>query len=87
MKWLVLAPLWVYRRLISPMLPATCRYYPSCSAYAVQAVERHGVVKGLFLGTKRLLRCHPWAAGGVDPVPDDFHWWAHGSATMSKELS
>jgi uncharacterized protein len=87
MKWLVLAPLWLYRRLVSPMLPATCRYYPSCSAYAVQAVERHGVLKGSWLGAKRLCRCHPWAAGGVDPVPDEFRWWTHSPATVSKELS
>jgi putative membrane protein insertion efficiency factor len=89
MKWLVLGPLWVYRRLVSPMLPATCRYYPSCSAYAVQAVEKHGAVKGVFLGTKRLCRCHPWAAGGVDLVPDEFHWRnaERGSVSVSKELT
>jgi len=87
MKWLALAPLHLYRRWISPMLPATCRYYPSCSNYAVQAIEKHGVLKGSWLGIKRLARCHPWAAGGVDPVPDEFRWWAHGPATVSKELS
>jgi putative membrane protein insertion efficiency factor len=89
MKWVLLGPLWVYRRLISPMLPASCRYYPSCSAYAVGAIERHGAVKGVVLGTKRLFRCHPWAAGGVDPVPDEFHWWndRHRPVSVSKELS
>jgi len=87
MRWLALAPLRVYQKLISPMLPATCRYYPSCSNYAVQAIERHGVLKGTWLGIKRLARCHPWAAGGVDPVPDEFRWWTHGHTTVSKELS
>jgi uncharacterized protein len=59
----------VYQRLISPMLPPTCRYYPSCSAYAVTALRRFGPVKGTWLAVKRLVRCHPWTPGGVDHVP------------------
>ena len=59
----------VYQRVISPLTPPTCRYYPSCSAYAVTALERFGPIKGSYLATRRLLRCHPWAAGGVDHVP------------------
>ena len=59
-----------YQRLISPMRPPTCRYYPSCSAYAVTALQRFGLVKGTWLALKRLLRCHPWTPGGVDHVPD-----------------
>ena len=58
-----------YQRFISPMTPPTCRYYPSCSAYAVTAIRRFGPVKGTWLAAKRLARCHPWAAGGVDDVP------------------
>jgi putative membrane protein insertion efficiency factor len=58
-----------YQLLISPMRPPTCRYYPSCSAYAVTALERHGLVKGTWLAARRLLRCHPWSPGGVDHVP------------------
>jgi uncharacterized protein len=59
----------LYQRLVSPMLPPTCRYYPSCSAYAVTALRRFGPVKGTWLAAKRLVRCHPWTPGGVDHVP------------------
>ena len=60
----------LYQRVVSPMRPQTCRYYPSCSAYAVTALRRHGPVKGTWLALKRLGRCHPWSAGGVDHVPE-----------------
>lgn len=65
----VIAPIKVYRRVVSPLLGARCRYYPSCSAYAIEAVERHGVVRGLGLAGWRLLRCNPFSPGGVDHVP------------------
>ena len=58
-----------YRAVISPLYGDVCRYYPSCSAYALQAIQQHGVVVGSYLGFRRILRCHPWAAGGVDDVP------------------
>lgn len=58
-----------YQRLISPMRPPTCRYYPSCSAYAVTALERFGPIRGSWMAVTRLGRCHPWTPGGVDHVP------------------
>ena len=65
----ILALLWIYQRMISPVLPQACRYYPSCSQYARDAVLLHGPLLGPWLALRRLLRCHPWAAGGPDFVP------------------
>jgi putative membrane protein insertion efficiency factor len=64
----VIAPLRLYQRFISPALGARCKYYPSCSEYAVQAVRTYGVLRGLVLATWRVLRCNPWSHGGFDPV-------------------
>jgi len=59
-----------YQQVWSPMRPQTCRFYPSCSAYALTALERFGLLRGSWLAARRLLRCHPWNPGGVDHVPD-----------------
>ena len=69
MKVLVLAFLRAYKRYISPWIPQACRFQPTCSVYMYQAIEKWGLVRGLFLGFKRLLRCHPFGGGGPDPVP------------------
>lgn len=65
----LVAPIVAYRRWLSPALPARCRFYPSCSAYALTAITRHGAVRGTGLAIRRLLRCHPFHPGGYDPVP------------------
>lgn len=69
MKHLLVFLIRVYQKLISPLLPPSCRFYPSCSEYACQAIQKHGVIKGAYLAMRRLLRCHPWHAPGYDPVP------------------
>ena len=69
MRYLLIGLLRLYRLLISPLYGQVCRYHPSCSAYALQAVTEHGSVRGSWLALRRLTRCHPWAAGGYDPVP------------------
>ncbi|PWL59754.1 MAG: membrane protein insertion efficiency factor YidD [Bacteroidales bacterium] len=58
-----------YQLVISPMLPPSCRYVPTCSQYTIEALRKHGPVKGLWLAVKRILRCHPWGGSGYDPVP------------------
>ena len=70
MKRAMLASLRFYKRRISPLLPPACKYTPTCSEYAMQAVERYGAVYGGYLAARRLLRCHPFAQGGYDPVPE-----------------
>jgi hypothetical protein len=69
MRRFFLSLLAFYRRWLSPMLGSHCRYYPSCSQYAQEAIQHHGLGRGLWLSLKRICRCHPWHPGGVDPVP------------------
>lgn len=65
----LLLPIYFYRYSISPMLPASCRYTPTCSQYAIAALKKYGPFKGLWLAIKRIGRCHPWGGSGYDPVP------------------
>lgn len=67
--FLLTIPIKLYQWLISPALPRTCRYYPTCSEYAIEALRIHGPIKGLIMGTRRILSCHPWGGHGYDPVP------------------
>ncbi len=62
-----------YQQNISPLKPASCRFYPTCSNYAIKAIQRYGCIRGVFLTLKRLLKCHPFHAGGYDPVPDNLY--------------
>ncbi|WP_082126612.1 membrane protein insertion efficiency factor YidD [Allosalinactinospora lopnorensis] len=66
---LLILPIRGYQRFISPLFPPVCRFYPSCSAYAVQALQEHGALRGLWLAVRRIARCHPFHPGGLDPVP------------------
>ena len=73
MRRLLLAPIRAYQRFVSPLLPRRCKYHPTCSAYAVQAIRRFGILRGSLLAGWRLLRCNPWSHGGYDPVPAPKH--------------
>lgn len=79
----LMAILRAYRLVISPLYGQTCRYYPSCSAYALGAVDTLGALRGTWLAMRRLARCHPWCAGGVDLVPtaEHYRWWGRGLGT------
>ncbi|MDF2701371.1 MAG: DUF37-containing protein [Rubrobacteraceae bacterium] len=67
-RTLVITAIKGYRRFVSPMLPPSCRFKPSCSLYTLQAVEKHGLLRGSLMGARRVLRCHPFSEGGFDPV-------------------
>jgi uncharacterized protein len=69
MTSLLVALLRAYQRIIAPLLPQSCRFYPTCSTYSVEAIRKHGALRGLALTLARLARCGPWHAGGLDPVP------------------
>ena len=66
---LLLLPIYFYKGAISPLTPPSCRFTPSCSTYAIEAIRRHGPLRGLYLAIRRILRCHPWGGSGYDPVP------------------
>ena len=67
--WLLMLPIKFYQRCISPFTPPVCRFTPTCSNYAIEAIKKHGPFKGTWLAVKRILRCHPWGGSGYDPVP------------------
>ncbi|HZS62074.1 MAG TPA: membrane protein insertion efficiency factor YidD [Gemmatimonadaceae bacterium] len=69
MRHVLIALVRMYQVGLSPLLPASCRYYPSCSAYAIAALEKHGAIRGAWLAVRRIARCHPFHPGGYDPVP------------------
>ena len=66
---ILVAPIRFYRRFISPLKPACCRFTPTCSHYAIEAIRKHGPIRGFWLAIRRILRCHPWGGSGYDPVP------------------
>ncbi len=68
MKHVLIFLVRLYQKFISPLFPATCRFYPTCSEYFIQAVQKYGAVKGTWLGLKRISKCHPWHEGGYDPL-------------------
>jgi putative membrane protein insertion efficiency factor len=82
MKRLLQGILSGYKRWISPLLPHSCRFVPTCSEYAAEAMERHGVIAGVMLACGRLLRCHPFARAGYDPVPQKF--WLNGTLPKAR---
>lgn len=69
LAWLLILPIRFYQLAISPLFPPSCRFVPTCSQYAVEALRRHGPLRGSWLAIRRILRCHPWNPGGYDPVP------------------
>ena len=83
LRKVVVAPIRLYQLLLSPMLGERCKYYPSCSEYAVQAVTRYGILRGLVLAGWRLLRCNPWSRGGFDPVEAQRLFRASSEATTA----
>jgi uncharacterized protein len=78
MRRILIVPIKVYQYLISPLLGPHCRFYPTCSQYAIEAIERHGILYGGYLALHRVSRCHPWHAGGIDPVPHERQTTTHG---------
>jgi hypothetical protein len=83
LRQLAVLPIRAYQLTLSPVLGPRCRYYPSCSEYAIQAVQRFGILRGLVLAGWRLLRCNPWSPGGLDPVEEQRLFRSHTSAAAS----
>lgn len=84
MKKLLISLIGLYRKYISPLKKPCCKYYPTCSEYAINAIEKHGAVKGTVLAAWRIMRCNPWSMGGVDYVPEKFHLYTLKSEKTRK---
>jgi hypothetical protein len=69
LAWILILPIRFYQKFISPLTPPSCRFTPTCSQYAIEALRKHGPFKGMYLAIRRILRCHPWGGHGYDPVP------------------
>lgn len=78
MKYLFIGLIRLYQMTLSKLKPPCCRFYPTCSAYGIEAIKRFGAVKGGYLTIKRIVRCNPFSAGGYDPVPKEFHFFRRG---------
>lgn len=87
LRQILIFPIRLYKRYISPLLGNHCRYWPTCSEYMMQAITVHGAAKGLVLGIWRILRCNPWSAGGYDPVPPKGRWNNKNTAFQSENAS
>ncbi len=87
-RFLFILPIRVYQKFVSPVLGGNCRYLPTCSAYTIDAIEKFGVIKGLWLGARRIGSCHPWGGHGYQPVPEKFSWgkfyWYKGKTCCRK---
>jgi len=70
MTWFLIKLVKLYQKFLSPLVGRSCRFQPTCSEYMIEALQTHGALKGLYLGIKRILRCHPWGGSGYDPVPE-----------------
>jgi uncharacterized protein len=84
MKWIALGLIHGYRRLISPLFPPSCRFYPTCSQYGLEAIDRFGTLGGMYLTGRRILRCNPFVSGGYDPVPDLL--WTIGKTSLETAI-
>ena len=87
LAWIGILPVRAYQWFISPLLPPSCRYEPTCSAYAVEALQRHGLLRGSWLTLRRLSRCHPWGGSGYDPVPGADRHSAHADCAHHHHIA
>ena len=87
LSFILIIPVKIYQKVISPLTPSSCRYYPTCSTYTIEALQKHGPIKGLLLSIRRVFFCSPWGGSGRDPVPDDFFWTKKQAGKLGKEIT